>query len=144
MGHVKDTRKQHKDWHHHEADAWRHGIQVWNVSKDARESRLCTQEKEDCSFLRRGLLARVQVRPKEKACKKVLARQDWEQHEARQEVYPEAQTGRVVCPKAVGAWHWEESGEVHEKDTCKVSFKIAHQFTQLNQWRGNAKNGISY
>ena len=35
--------------------------------------RLCTQEKEDSNFLRRGLLARLQIRRKEKACKKILA-----------------------------------------------------------------------
>ena len=117
MDNVQDKGQRHQDRHPDEGDPHGDGLQIRGVPQDARHSRLCPQEEEDHRLLRRRLLARIQVLGEEEAGKEVLARQDRDQHEARQEDHAEAQEGGMVRPAILGARHRKETRQVQEKDT---------------------------
>jgi len=114
---VQDKGQGHQDRHQDEGDPHGDGLQFRGVSQDARHSRLCPQEEEDHRLLRRRLLARIRVLGEKEAGKEVLARQDRDEHETRQEDHAEVQEGWMVRPALLGARHRKETRQVQEKDT---------------------------
>ena len=75
LDNVEDKVEEYVHRQEDARDAVRHKAKVYDVSGFVRKTGLSGWKKSSC-VLRRGLLARVQVRGKEEACKKVLARKD--------------------------------------------------------------------
>ena len=115
LDNVEDKVEEHVHRHNDARHAVRRKAKVYDVSGFVRKAGLSGWKKRSC-VLRRGLLARVQVRGKEEVRKKVLARKDRGKHAPRQKGFPKATQGGMVRPENMGARHQEESGKVHAKD----------------------------